>query len=98
MYRLRIEHPVPDFEAWKRAFDGDPVNRERSGVRRYWISRAVDDPQHVIIDLEFATARQAMDLLAAMRQVWGRVQGQIMMNPQARISEVVEEREYTVNL
>ena len=25
MHILRIEHPVPDFNAWKRAFDGDPI-------------------------------------------------------------------------
>ena len=28
---LRIEHPVPDYAAWKEAFDADPVGRERSG-------------------------------------------------------------------
>jgi hypothetical protein len=33
MYILRIEHPVPDFEGWKTAFDSDPVGREKSGVR-----------------------------------------------------------------
>jgi len=34
---LRIEHPIPDFDAWKKAFDSDPVGREKSGVRRYQI-------------------------------------------------------------
>lgn len=27
MYTVRIEHRVPDFAAWKAAFDGDPVGR-----------------------------------------------------------------------
>jgi hypothetical protein len=40
-----------------------------------------------MIDLEFDTASQAEVLLAAMRVVWGRVEGTIMMNPQARIVE-----------
>ena len=31
MYILRIEHPVPDYDAWKAAFDSDPIGRERSG-------------------------------------------------------------------
>ncbi len=93
MYMLRIEHPVPNFEGWKKAFDSDPVGRERSGVRRYQISRAVDNPNYVMIDLEFDTVAQAEALLAAMRGVWSRVEGTIMMDPQARIVEMVEIKE-----
>jgi hypothetical protein len=95
MYVLHIEHPVPDFKRWKMAFDSDPVGRVQSGVRRYWIARAVDDPNRVSIDLEFPTEYEAADLLAAMRKVWARVEGQIMTNPQASIAQVVETREYS---
>ena len=91
---LRIEHPVPDYNNWKTAFDSDPVGREKSGVRRYQISRVVADPDYVMIDLEFDTVNEAEALLAAMQVVWGRVQGSIMSDPQARIVEVVEVREY----
>ncbi|HYU56549.1 MAG TPA: hypothetical protein VEO00_00680 [Actinomycetota bacterium] len=91
---LRIEHPVRDFEAWKQAFDRDPVGRERSGVRRYRVLRPVDDPNYVLVDLEFDTAREAEALLTAMRAVWDRVQGTIMSEPQARIVEAVETGEY----
>ena len=94
MYILRIEHPVPNFDGWKKAFDSDPVGREKSGVRRYRILRPTDDANYVMIDLEFDTASQAEALLAAMRVVWGRVEGTIMMNPQARIVETVETKEY----
>ena len=94
MYMLRIEHAVPNFEGWKQAFDSDPVGREKSGVRRYQILRAVDDPNFVMIDLEFDTVQQAEALLAAMRVVWGRVAGTIMLNPQARIVEVMETKRY----
>jgi len=91
---LRIEHPVPEYDAWKEAFDNDPVGREKSGVRRYQILRAIDDPNYVMIDLEFDTVSEAEALLAAMRVVWGRVEGTIMWNPQARIVEAVETKEY----
>ena len=94
MYILHIEHPVPNYESWKQAFDSDPVGRQKSGVRRYQISRAVDDPNYVMIDLEFDTVSQAEGLLAAMRVVWGRVEGTIMMSPKARIVEAVEAKEY----
>jgi ribosomal protein L35AE/L33A len=91
---LRIEHPVPNYEAWKQAFDNDPVGRKQSGVRRYRILRSMDDPNYVLIDLEFETKSEAASLLAAMREVWGRVEGTVMWNPQARIVEVVESKEY----
>jgi len=94
MYILKIEHPVPDFDGWKKAFDSDPIGREKSGVRRYRVLRPIDDPHYAMIDLEFDTLSQAEAVLAAMRVVWGRVQGKIMMNPQARIIEMVESREY----
>jgi hypothetical protein len=94
MYILRIEHPVPDFDGWKKAFDSDPVGREKSGVRRYRVLRPSDDANYVMVDLEFDTASQAEALLVALRVLWSRVEGQIMMNPQARIVEAVEIKEY----
>jgi len=94
MYVLRIEHPVPDFDAWKAAFDHDPVGRERSGVRRYRILRPVDDPNYVMVDLEFDSRREAEAMLAALRDVWRRVEGTIMMNPRARVVEAAEGKEY----
>ncbi len=69
MVMLRIEHPAPDCERWKQAFDRDPVGRKQLGVRRYQILRPVDDPNYVMIDLEFDTSQQADILLAAMRGV-----------------------------
>jgi hypothetical protein len=92
MYILRIEHPVPDFAGWKKAFDSDPVGRKKLGVRRYQILRPVDSPNHVIVDLEFDTTNEAEALLAAMRLVWGRVEGTVMSDPKARILEAVETR------
>lgn len=94
MYILRIEHEIRDYAGWKRAFDSDPVGRQQSGVRRYRIARPVDDANYVMIDLEFDAADQAEALLAAMRAVWGRVDGSVMTNPRARIVEAVESREY----
>ena len=94
MYMLRIEHPVPDYAGWKKAFDGDPALRKKSGVRRYQILRPIDDPNYVMIDLEFDTPSDAEALLAEMRLIWDRVQGVIMSNPRTRIVEPVEAKEY----
>jgi hypothetical protein len=94
MYVLRIEHPVPDFDGWKKAFDSDPVGRERSGVRRYRILQSVDETNDVMVDLELDTLEQAETLLIALQSLWGRVQGTIMTAPRARIVEAVETKEY----
>ena len=94
MYILRIEHPITNYEGWKKAFDSDPVGRQNSGVLQYRVLRPIDDANYIMIDLEFDTASQAEALLADMRTVWARVEGKIMMNPQVRIVEVTETKKY----
>jgi hypothetical protein len=91
---LRIEHPVPDYDLWKNAFDSDPVGRVRSGVRRYQVLRPVDDPRYVMIDLEFDNPKQAEGLLSAMREVWARSGHNLTSQQRARIAEAVEHKEY----
>lgn len=94
MIVLQIEHAVPDFNGWKKAFDNDPVNREQSGVKRYRIFRQADNPNYVIIELEFDNLVEAEALLAALQKLWTQVEGRVMMNPKARIVETVESKEY----
>ena len=43
MTTLRIEHKVPNFDGWKKAFDSDPIDRKKSGVNRYSIYRPADE-------------------------------------------------------
>ncbi len=94
MLIVQIEHPVPNFDAWKQAFDSDPVGRERSGVRRYQVLRPIDNPNYAMIDLEFDNSSKAKAFLAAMREVWRRVEGMISESPRVRIVEVVQSKEY----
>jgi hypothetical protein len=94
MVILQIEHKVPNFDGWKKAFESDPINREKSGVRRYRIFRPTDDPNYVIIDLEFDSLTEAEAALAALRNLWGKVEGTIIFNPQTRILDLVETMEY----
>ena len=70
MPTLRIQHSVPDFERWKRVFDSDPADRKGSGVREYSVSRSVDDPNLVMIDLVFDSIDDARGLLAKMERIW----------------------------
>jgi hypothetical protein len=91
MHVLRVEHEVPDFEAWKQAFDSDPIGRKAGGVRRYRIQRAAEDPNYVLIDLEFDSASEADAFHGKLRELWGRVD--VMRNPTARVVEIVESAE-----
>jgi hypothetical protein len=94
MPTLRIEHPTADYEAWKKTFDSDPFGRAQSGVRRYRVMRATDDPNYVMVDLEFETVSEAEAILAMLRELWGRVQAEgLISSPQARIVETVEAKE-----
>ncbi len=94
MIQLHIEHAVMNFDAWKAAFDNDPVGRRQSGVRCYRILRPVESPEVVMIDLELDTLDQAKALLAAMQEVWKRVGGSLIQSPQWRISELAEAKAY----
>jgi hypothetical protein len=87
---LRIEHTVPDYETWKRAFDSDPADRRGAGVRRYRISRSVADPSLVLIDLDFDDVTSAEALLTTMKQIWAGPAAGIMIGPRAVIVEQVE--------
>lgn len=71
MYTLQIEHKIKDFDLWKTAFDRDPVNRTEAGVTAHRISRPVDDPQYVVVELDFGQRVQAEALLAKLQErVW----------------------------
>jgi len=94
MATLRIEHPVPDFDGWKKAFDSDPAQRKQSGVRRYRIFRPIDNPNLVTIDLDFDHASEAEAFLDALRVLWRRVEGKVVGSPRAQVLETVETHEY----
>jgi hypothetical protein len=89
---LHIQHSVPNFDAWKRAFESDPMDRKGSGVRRYHVHRSVQDPNFVMIDLEFDTVADAERLLDRLRKLWAGPGGAVMRNPDAWIVETVDSR------
>ena len=92
MHILRIEHPAPNYEAWKQAFESDPVGRQRGGVRRHRVSRQMDDPSFVMVDIEFETSGEAESFRAALLDLWSRVD--VIRDPQIRIDELVESKDY----
>ena len=89
---LRIQHSVPNFDGWKRAFDNDPIDRKASGVRRYHLHRSIADPNFVMVDLAFDSAPEAERVLEKLRHLWSGPGGAVMRNPEAWIVETVESR------
>ncbi|MCU1442038.1 MAG: hypothetical protein JWQ59_188 [Cryobacterium sp.] len=89
MALLRIQHPVPGYERWKRSFESDMLKRKDSGVLRYTIHRSVSDPNLVMVDMEFPTVRQAEIFLTRMHRIWG-MGGTPVEGPEAWIVETVE--------
>lgn len=93
MVLLRIQHAVPNFDRWLKAFHADPVGRKSAGVRRYSVYRSATDPQLVGIDLEFETTSEAERLLEKLRILWAGPGGAVMRNPEAWIFETVESKQ-----
>jgi hypothetical protein len=96
MPTLRIEHPVPDFDGWKAVFDSDPMDRQGSGVRRYDVYRSLDDPNYVMIDLEFDDAPEAETMLQNLRALWAGAGGNVSSDQQARVVELADAKTYEV--
>ena len=97
MHVLQIEHPIRDFDTWKAAFDRFSDKRRHSGVRRHQIFQPTDDPNYVVLDLEFESEVEAeADLGWLRREVWSSREASPALagGPQTRIVTVMESQEY----
>ena len=91
---LQIEHKILNFDSWKKAFDSDPINRKESRTRRYRVYQPTNDPQYIIIDLEFDNVLDAEAALAKLQNLWSKVEGSVAFGPRTRMLEVKDKLEY----
>jgi hypothetical protein len=96
MPTIQLEHAVKDFAMWKTAFDRDPIDRRGLGVRRHRILRPVDDPNYVVVELDFDTTEAAEACRAALGRLWSSrtAAPALMGSPQTRIVEAFEQQVY----
>lgn len=96
MIVVQLEHPIRDFETWKRAFDSDPIHRAASGVRSFQIFRPTDDPNYVAVDLHFDSATDAQAFKAALEGLWQSPQAAKALagTPRVRLVDLTESRSY----
>lgn len=91
---LVIEHRIDDYDAWKEAFDSDPVGRARAGVTGYTIHRPVGEAGAVVINLEFPSCREAESFLPSLFELWGKVGKRVGIGSTANVStRILEEIE-----
>jgi hypothetical protein len=96
MPTLHLEHAIKDFAMWKAAFDRDPIDRRSLGVRRYRITRPLDDPNYVIVDLDFDSSAEAEACRTALHGLWrtGTAAPALVGDPHITIVETVEDETY----
>jgi hypothetical protein len=71
MPTLHIEHPITDLETWLSAFNAFVDARRQAGVRGERVQRPVDNPDYIVVDLDFDTVEEAEAFLRFLRdQVW----------------------------
>jgi hypothetical protein len=90
MATLHIEHPITDFGIWNAAFARFAEARSRAGVRAQRVLRPVDDPEYVVVNLDFDTVEDAEKFLGFLRAtVWVSTQNAPALagKPQARVLE-----------
>ena len=60
MTYLMARLEVPDYDTWKRGtFDADPAGRAQSGARGHRICRSTENPNEVIVQVEFSSPEEA---------------------------------------
>ena len=98
MATIEIRHAVSDYATWKRAFDSDPLGRAKNGVVRHTVYRPADDPNYIVVTLDFETRERAQQFVPALRKLWSRVGSQLGFGGddgvQVRVLDEVERIEY----
>jgi heme-degrading monooxygenase HmoA len=56
---ILVQHSVEDYEKWKPVFDEDATNRQATGSRGGLVFRNVDDPNQIIVLLEWDNLENA---------------------------------------
>jgi hypothetical protein len=60
---LVVHHRVRDFDAWKPIFDEHESARRMHGASRHWVYQTADDPNDVVVAVEFPSPDRAQEFL-----------------------------------
>jgi quinol monooxygenase YgiN len=95
MATLHIENTVKDFDEWKAVFDKFDRFRAEKGMRAYRMARQADEPNKVVVDMDFDSIEAATDFRAALEQIWQTPQSrqELVSHEAPRLYDVVEQRQ-----
>jgi hypothetical protein len=65
VYRMTIIHCVPDFDRWLALLEENPAEGT-PGLLRRSVFRSLDDPNEVMVEIEFDSAESARALLPSL--------------------------------
>jgi len=91
MITLRIEHKISTYEGWKKAFDSDPIDRRKSGVKHYRVYRPTDNSNFIVIDLYFDNLEQAQAAKTALQNIFPKIDGKLIFDIQISLLDVIED-------
>lgn len=94
MPTLHIEHAITDLAVWRAAFDSVAEIRRQSGVMHEGVRQPIDDPNAIVIDLEFDTVEHAEAFLTFLQtNIWAVPQNApaLVGTPTATILHTVAE-------
>ncbi len=95
MTTLHIEHAISDFGVWNAAFERFADARTKFGVRAQRVQRPVDDPNYVVLDLDFDTPDDATRFLGFLQaSVWSSASNApaLVGTPQTKILQQARTR------
>jgi len=92
---LHIEHPITDLSTWLGAFSRFSEARKSAGVNAERIQQPIDDPNYIVVQLDFDEAAAATAFKQFLEtNVWSSPQASpgLAGSPRARVLESVTAR------
>jgi hypothetical protein len=91
---LVVHHAVRDYGAWKPAFDEHQPFRTAHGAIRHWLYRSPDDPDDLVVAIEFPSAEAALGFLADPSLKEAMERAGVIGEPSVHLREEIEAVEY----
>ena len=91
---LVVHHAVRDFAAWKPALDEHQPFRTAHGAIRHWLYRSPDDPDDLVVAIEFPSAEAALGFLADPSLKDAMERAGVIGEPSVHLREEIEAVQY----
>lgn len=85
-----VRHKVADYGKWKRAFDADAGNRREHGSKGGYLLRNADDPNEIVIVLEWDSIQGMREFAQSPRLKEAMREGGVIDTPDLYMCEEVE--------